>query len=136
MEIGILWALMALSLLVLGGCASTTTLETHGGQTSPAPHGYALTEKDKALDCATMRGRMQIALLQLKAQDKDHDSSHLARHTQSSVTQIFGGPSYGTDRAAYSVQETSRLRAYNQWLKDQNCRAYDLDQELIQASNS
>lgn len=133
--------------LGLAGCASQQ-LTPAGGlsppdasttqtaqQTAPGATGYTLTDADRDLDCETIRGRMRITLLQLRARSPATESTGLSRGLQSTVTSIFGGTSYGSDPNAFAKRETARLFAYNRLLKEQDCKTLDLEKELRPRSN-
>lgn len=128
--------MVAAAFLLCAGCASQSA-PTLQAVNDPKPEpaasarlGYTLTDKERALDCKVIRGRMKIALLKLQTDKKLPESTSLSRNMQSTTASIFGGTKYGTDPAAAREKETARLHAFNKHLKSQNCRTFDLQKEL------
>lgn len=77
------------------------------------------------LDCATIRGRMQVAIMHLKSQQSTPDASGLSK----GMSRLFGG-SAPTSTQAYITKERTRLDRWNAILKQKNCRAFDLEKEF------
>ena len=77
-----------------------------------------------------MRGRMQVAILHLKSRKELPGSSGLSSGMHGTVTNIFGGTSYGIDPKAEVARETARLHAYNDLLRQKECKSFDLQTEL------
>lgn len=125
--------LIATAIAVSSGCASVP-VQNSEAQLHTAHQGtsrdYLLTEEEKSLDCATLRGRMQIALLQIKSNAHAPKSSALSSAMQGSLKQIFAGTTKPTDQSLSTAYEISRLRAYNTWLHHHDCQTFDLTREL------
>jgi hypothetical protein len=91
---------------------------------------YVLSEAERALDCKKLTGRMQLKILQTRGADQRPNASIAARATQSVVTPVFGGTSFGSDPQAEIARNRAILVAYNEELRRKGCPTFDLDAEL------
>ncbi len=136
-------ATLAIAMYVISGCANPaptthSLLAPHANQeVQDGPHeSYVLSQKERSLECSTLRGRMKVAILQLKSRNATDQTSGLSRTIHSGVTSVIGGTAHGADPETFYRRETARLHAYNELLKEQDCRGFDLQKELSPVSVS
>ena len=97
---------------------------------------HVLSESEQKLDCKKLTGRIQVRLLQLRAELADTSRPSQAAQAMQTVTNpalklMFGGASpYGTDRNSQLKRDYTTLVAYNTQLGAKNCAVFDNDGEL------
>lgn len=123
--------------VLLGACASQTAslappvspvAETVSRL--PPSGGYTLTEKELALDCRTLTGRMAVRIVQIRDFQTRSQTTSLSRGLQTAAKPAFGGSGEGTDPYGRYARDRAQLEAYNQRLAEKNCANFDLDAEL------
>lgn len=129
-------AFIAAMSAALSACASQQSLgsppETGALQPASADKTPSLvTANDRDADCKTLRGRMQVSILDLNAKTSTPKTTGLSRAMQSSVSSVLGGPKTGVNPDGDIERQRARLHALNQLLKEQDCKTFDLDKELI-----
>jgi hypothetical protein len=106
------------------------------GGTFDASGRYALSEAEQKLDCKKLNGRVQMRILQLRAELADKSQPTQTSQTAQQVAGpalklMFGGASkYGTDRAEQLKSDRAVIDAYNAQLMTKNCPPYDVEAEL------
>lgn len=109
--------------------------------TFDAKGNYVLSEAEQKLDCKKLIGRVQLRIMQLRAELADTSRPSQAAQAMQTVTNpalklMFGGATpYGTDRNSQLKRDHSTLVAYNSQLAAKSCATYDLDAELKKGPN-
>lgn len=117
------------------GCATTEQSAPSPALQSQASQAtYQLTEADKQLDCATIRGRIKIAVLRLRAQRSYDSGSVLARTMHKSVGQMFGDPARSAEPDQIAQMEQARVEAYTNLLREKSCSTIGLDEAFGEAA--
>ena len=97
---------------------------------------YLPSEAEQKFDCKKLNGRLQVRIMQLRAELTDPTQPSGASQVMQQVTNpalklMYGGASpYGTDRAAQLGRDRAQLEAYNGLLAAKSCPIYDLAAEL------
>lgn len=127
-----------LAAVMLSGCAAATPGYSPVPVKAPPPDTsgtfdkqastYTLSAAERELDCRKLSGRIQVRILQLKA-DKP-PTSEIARSTQSTVKSVIGGSNYGIDPKGQRTYDRAQIDAYNAELAKKACPAFDIDAEL------
>lgn len=97
---------------------------------------YQLSASEQKFDCKKLNGRMQMRIMQLRAELADPvrpsgAAQGLQQVTNPALKLMFGGASgYGTDRDAQLGRDRAMLDAYNAQLAAKSCPTYDLAAEL------
>jgi hypothetical protein len=126
---------LALTLALPGSVALAQGKPSDVG-TFDADGRYSLSESEQKFDCKKLNGRMQVRILQLRAELSDPTRPSSASQALQTVTNpalklMYGGSSsYGTDRAAGLGRDRAQLEAYNAQLAAKSCPTYDLAAEL------
>ncbi|MGQ0457504.1 MAG: hypothetical protein ACT4OU_10630 [Hyphomicrobium sp.] len=123
-------ALIAASAAALSGCAGQTSGIGDPAVAPQASVGYALSDKELALNCKELTGRIQLRILQIRDFDAEKQSSSASRALQSGFTTVAGGTTAATDPGAAYANDRAQLEAYNRRLATLNCKTYDLADEL------
>ena len=102
---------------------------------------YVLSETEQKLDCKKLNGRINVRLLQLRAELADKSvptgvAQSLQQVTAPALKLMFGGDSaYGTDRAGQLRADRAIIDGYNAQLAARNCQPYDIAAELKKGPN-
>lgn len=102
---------------------------------------YVLSPGEQKLDCKKLNGRIQMRILQLRAEYSDKSQpSQFSQSAQQVVGPaakvMFGGSTrYGTERTEQLKRDRSVIEAYNGQLLAKNCPQYDLETELKKSPN-
>lgn len=90
----------------------------------------ALTPDEMKLDCKKLAGRMQIRIMQLRAERGRDNPSAVAKSLQTVAKPVYGGTVYGRDPVTQASRDRAWLESGNKQLAAKNCRTFDLDAEL------
>ncbi len=102
---------------------------------------YVLSEQELRLDCKKLNGRINVRLLQLRAELADKSlptgvAQGLQQVTAPALKLMFGGASaYGTDRAGQLRADRAVIDGYNAQLVAKGCQPYDIATELKKGPN-
>ena len=96
----------------------------------PADGIHVLNKEELALDCKKLAGRIQVRILQMRADKTGTKSSGVARSIQSAAVPVMGGTSHGADPAGLARFDRAVLEAYNKQLTAKNCAAFDLEADM------
>ena len=126
---------LALAAIAVSGCASTQQPTTASIANPPQPPVVLATaEASDGFDCKALTGRMQVRILDLRAQQATAGTTMLSRALKSGFSGIFGGSSSSQSEAAAAEARRS-LDADNAKLKASGCNSFDLDADLAAPIN-
>lgn len=96
----------------------------------PPTETYQLTEKELALDCKKLTGRMQVRILQVRDFEQRKTQSLASRGVQAAAHPVLGTNTTGLDPTGQVRRDRAKLEAYNRQLVAKNCKSFDLEAEL------
>lgn len=108
--------------LLLAGCAANAPAPSLSPTQAQVPN--------KPFDCKAKRGSLQIAILQYKSNQGSGQTSGLAQSMSSMFSGMIGTPSQENIGGSGLKASAADLQAANEELKANNCRGFDLNQEL------
>ena len=130
-------AALALAAACLCDPSATASAQSKGDVGSFDASGrYVFSQSEQKLDCKKLNGRIQVRVMQLRAELADKTqptgaAQALQQATNPALRLMYGGASgYGTDRASQLRRDRAVLESYNQHLAARNCATYDLDAAL------
>lgn len=126
-------------LLLLAACAGSPPADTLSlQQPARGPDDgarSALTTsspgREKKFDCSGKRGRLQVAILQFQSGSKTAEPSGLSETLTSMFSGFVGKPSEINDNGNGLTLSRRDIEAANAELKANNCKAFDLEKELL-----
>jgi hypothetical protein len=136
-----------IALIFLAGASGTALAQgsrasgANDAGTFDASGKYILSAQELKLDCKKLNSRINMRLLQLRAELADKSqptgvAQGLQQATAPAFKLMFGGASsYGTDRASQLRADKAVIVAYNQQLVAKSCQPYDIEAELKKGPN-
>lgn len=119
----------------LTGCAQTSIGPTgavgFAPAAGPAPQSaeaadYVLASEEAEFDCKRLAGKVQIRILEMRANMSPQETSALSRSLQSA----FSGGMTAQAAGGAHASDFAQLEAFNRQLAEKNCRSFDLAKAL------